>query len=217
MSFVDRADAGRKLADRLQDERWIDPVVLGLPRGGVPVAFEVATRLEAPLDVFVARKIGVPSQPELGMGAIAEGGTTVFTQHLVDALRISEAGLDELTTRAHEELERRVRHYRGDRRLTNLDGRDVILIDDGLATGVTAEASLRALLARRPRRLVLAVPVCSQDAAGRLGELAEVVCLIAPSHFAAVGVWYDVFDQTPDETVQELLERAYTVGASKGR
>jgi predicted phosphoribosyltransferase len=217
MQFFDRAEAGGQLADRMQNESLVDPVVLGLPRGGVPVAFEVATRLGAPLDVFVARKIGVPSQPELGMGAVAEGGTVVLTQHLITALGISEERLRELTARAHEELERRVRHYRGDRQLLPLEGRDVVLIDDGLATGVTAEASLRALLELRPRRLVLAVPVCSQESASRLGELAEVVCLVTSSHFGAVGVWYDVFDQTADDTVLALLDRARSVGPPKGR
>ncbi len=181
MQFFDRAEAGRQLADRLQDEPLVDPMVLGLPRGGIPVAFEVATRLGAPLDVFVARKISVPSQPELGMGAIAGGGTVVLTRHLIDALGISEATLHELTARARDELERRVHQYRDDRQLPQLDGRDVVLVDDGLATGVTAEASLRTLLAHRPRRLVLAVPVCSPEAAAQLGKLTGVVCLVAPS------------------------------------
>lgn len=217
MRFLDRADAGRRLADRLQEESLVSPVILALPRGGVPVAFEVATRLGAPLDVFVARKIGVPSQPELGMGAVAEGGTTVLNQYLVDDLQISEARLDEITARAHQELERRVRQYRGDRKLPRLEGRDVILIDDGLATGVTAEASLRALLVHRPRRLLLAVPVCSREAAARLGELAEVVCLLAPWDFMAVGAWYEKFDQTPEETVLQLLDLARSSAATKGR
>ena len=216
MTFFDRADAGRRLADRLQEQSLVSPVILGLPRGGVPVAFEVATRLGAPLDVFVARKIGVPSQPELGMGAVAEGGTIVLTQYLVDALQISEATLGEITADAHKELERRVRQYRGDRKLPRLEGRDVILIDDGLATGVTAEASLRALLVHRPRRLVLAVPVSSREAAARLGKLAEVVCLLAPWEFVAVGAWYQKFDQTPEEKVLQLLDLARSSAATKG-
>lgn len=214
VQFFDRAEAGRQLADRLQDEPLVDPMVLGLPRGGIPVAFEVATRLGAPLDVFVARKISVPSQPELGMGAIAGGGTVVLTRHLIDALGISEATLHELTARARDELERRVHQYRDDRQPPQLDGRDVVLVDDGLATGVTAEASLRTLLAHRPRRLVLAVPVCSPEAAAQLGKLTEVVCLVAPSDFMAVGVWYEVFDQTSHETVRDLLDRARSVDAA---
>lgn len=217
MRFFDRVDAGRRLADRLQEESLVTPVILGLPRGGVPVAFEVATRLGAPLDVFVARKIGVPTQPELGMGAVAEGGTTVLTKYLIDALQISEAELDEITARAHQELERRVGQYRGDRKLPRLEARDVILIDDGLATGVTAEASLRALLVHRPRRLLLAVPVCSREAAERLGDLAEVVCLLAPWDFVAVGACYQNFDQTSEETVLQLLDLARSSAATKGR
>ena len=211
MGFFDRADAGRRLADKLQEQTFVDPVVLGLPRGGVPVAYEVATRLGAPLDVFVARKIGVPGRPELGMGAIAEGPTTVFTRSLVDSLLISEETLEELTAVAREELDRRVHNYRGNRPLPRLKNRDVIVVDDGLATGVTAEASLRALLVQEPRRLVLAVPVCSPDAAVRLGQLAELVCLVAPAEFIAVGAWYEEFDQTPDDAVRELLDRARSV------
>ncbi|CAN5660013.1 hypothetical protein BH20ACT1_BH20ACT1_03300 [soil metagenome] len=138
-------------------------MVLGLPRGGIPVAFEVATRLGAPLDVFVARKISVPSQPELGMGAIAGGGTVVLTRHLIDALGISEATLHELTARARDELERQVHQYRDDRQLPQLDGATSSWSTTGWRTGVTAEASLRTRLAHRPRRLVLAVPVCSPE------------------------------------------------------
>lgn len=214
MRFLDRADAGRSVADLLQHDDFDDPVVLGLPRGGVPIAYEVAVRLGAPLDVFVARKIGAPHRPELGIGAIAEGGTIVLTEHLVAALQISRSELDELVRRGHEELDRRVERYRGGRPLPLLSDRDVILVDDGLATGVTAEASVRALLAHRPRRLVLAVPVCAPGSAQYLAELAEVVCLATPAHFGSVGLWYEVFDQIPDETVLELLELARAARAA---
>lgn len=172
------------------------------------MAFEVAGRLQVPLDVFVVRKIGAPSQPEFGIGAIAEGGTTVLNQHLVNALGISEDQLDRSKAHEQDELDRRISHYRGDRALPDLTGRDVVLVDDGLATGVTAEAALRALAERHPRRLVLAVPVCAADTAQRLGSLADVICLAAPPQFRAVGLWYDDFRQTTDETVLELLDRA---------
>lgn len=213
MRFRDRTEAGRRVADLLQHDDFDDPVVLGLPRGGVPIAYEVATRLDAPLDVFVARKIGAPHQPELGIGAIAEGGVTVLTEHLVAALRISRSELDELVRGEHEELDRRVERYRGAHPLPPLSDRDVILVDDGLATGVTAEASLRALLGHRPRRLVLAVPVCAKGSVQHLAGLAEVVCLVTPADFGAVGLWYEAFDQTPDETVLELLELARSARA----
>lgn len=216
MPFRDRTDGGIRLADRLATEDLYEPVVLALPRGGVPVAFEVATRLGAPLEVFVARKIGAPGHPELGIGAIAEGGTRVVSQHLVDSLRISDDQLREMTAQEQRELERRVASYRGDRGVPMLHDRDVIVVDDGLATGVTAEAALRALRQHEPRRLILAVPTCSPDTAARLGALADVVCVVAPAAFRAVGFWYEDFTQTSDETVLELLARAYARSGQGG-
>lgn len=209
MRFRDRTDAGDRLAERLGAEDLHHPVVLGLPRGGVPVASQVAGRLGAPLDVFVARKIGAPNQPELGIGAIAEGGTMVVHDHLVDALRIDDVQLHELRRREQEELERRVSRYRGDRALIDLHDRDVIVVDDGLATGVTAEAALLALRKHEPDKLVLAVPVSAPDTEQRLSPLAQVVVLTAPADFRAVGLWYDDFGQTSDETVIELLARTH--------
>jgi putative phosphoribosyl transferase len=217
MRFRDRADGGRRLAERLLDEDLHDPLVLALPRGGVPVAYEVAAALQAPLDVFVARKIGAPTQPELGIGAIAEGGTTVLTRHLVDALGVTEAQLAAARERESLELARRVAQYRGERDLPDLRDRDVVLVDDGLATGVTAEAALRDLQARHPRRLVLAAPTCAPDTARRLSALVEVVCLDQPPDFRAVGLWYDTFDQTSDETVLDLLSRAAASTTGKAR
>lgn len=216
MRFRDRSDAGTRLAERLATEQLHDTVVLALPRGGVPVGFEVAMRIDAPLEVFVTRKIGAPDQPELGIGAIAEGGTTVLTRHLVDALGITEERLRELAVREQKELERRVSYYRGDRELPDLGGRDVVLVDDGLATGVTAEAALLALRERQPRRLVLAVPVCAVETSQRLGALADVICLISPPDFHAVGLWYDRFDQTSDDTVMQLLNRALSASSAGG-
>jgi len=205
--FRDRVDAGRQLAEHLPSD-LVDPLVLALPRGGVPVAKEVAARLGAPLEVLVARKIGAPGHEELGIGAIAEGGAIVGSD-LVRALRLSAAEFEGLADRARGELDRRVARYRGGRPLPAVRGRDVVLVDDGLATGVTAEASLLALREGEPRRLVLAVPVCSPDTATRLVPPAdEVVCVLAPRDLVAVGFWYEDFTQTTDAEVLELLGRA---------
>jgi putative phosphoribosyl transferase len=216
MRFHDRTEAGRLLADKVQQLDLRDPVVLALPRGGVPVAFEVAAGLDAPLDVFVARKVGAPGHPELGIGAIAEGGGHVVSERSLRMLRVTPAQFDDLARRERDELDRRVHHYRGGRPLPGVDGRDVVLVDDGLATGVTAEAALRALRAHRPRRLVLAVPVCALDTAHRLAATAELVCVQTPLDFMAVGAWYDDFGQTTDDEVIDLLDRA-TTRARPGR
>jgi putative phosphoribosyl transferase len=204
--FRDRGDAGRRLADRLPPD-LDDPLVLALPRGGVPVAKEVAARLGAPLEVLVARKIGAPGHPELGIGAIAEGGAIVGSD-LVRTLRLSRDDFERLALRESGELVRRVERYRGGRPLPVVRDRDVVLVDDGLATGVTAEAALLALRAHEPRRLLLAVPVASPDTAHRLVPPAdEVVCVLAPRDLMAVGLWYDDFTQTTDAEVLELLGR----------
>jgi putative phosphoribosyl transferase len=185
-----------------------DPVVLALPRGGVPVAYEVAAALGTSLEVFVARKVGAPRHPEYGIGAVAEGDGVVATE-AVAALGITAARFAELACDERRELERRVRRYRGSRPLPGVVGRDVVLVDDGLATGVTAEAALRALRAMHPRRLVLAAPVCSPPAAQALAALADdVVCLLIPSGFRSVGGHYRSFRQNTDDEVVELLERA---------
>ncbi len=208
MQFRDRKDAGQRLSEELSRLELNDPVVLGLPRGGAPVAFEVATALHAPLEVFVARKVGAPGQPEFGIGAVAEGGGEVRDEQLVALLGLSASDWAELVRREREELERRVHRYRADRPLPPFAGRDVVLVDDGLATGVTAEAALRALRRLDAGRVILAVPVCASETARRLGELAdEVICVQTPSDFAAVGHWYADFAQTSDEEVLELLGR----------
>jgi len=206
--FRDRSDAGRQLADRLVEFELVDPVVLGLPRGGIPVAAEIGARLGAPLEVFVARKIGAPGHEELGIGAVAEGSDELVVTDTARRLGLDEARMQELADRARREMHRRIETYRGGRELPELAGRDVVVVDDGLATGVTAEAALRALRARRPRMLILAAPVCAEEAATRLAPLADrVVCVMTRRDFFAVGQWYDDFGQTTDEEVADVLAR----------
>ncbi len=218
MRFRDRTEGGRRLAAELQDLDLVEPVVLALPRGGVPVAFEIAEALGAPLDVFVTRKVGAPGQAELGIGAIAEGGGTVANRTALQALGLSPDQFERLVAPEREELERRVRRYRGDRPLPDIEGRDVVLVDDGLATGVTAEAALRALRSLEPRRLVLAVPVCARSSADRLRALADVVVFLqTPAEFWAVGQWYENFGQTTDDEVLDLLARASASARSADR
>jgi len=209
MRFANRRDAGRRLAEQLRQLDLVDPVVLGLPRGGVPVAYEVACALDAPLDVMVARKIGAPFQPELGVGAIAEGGVLVFDEATLRSLRLEIAQLDTTVAREQIELQRRVEHYRGGAQPPDLAGRAAVVVDDGLATGVTARAALRAVRRASPARLVLAVPVGPPDAGEFMRPDAdEVVVLEMPAHLAAVGQWYDDFTQTADEEVVALLQQA---------
>ena len=215
--FRDRQDAGRRLAERLAPLRGEDPVVVGLPRGGVPVAFEVAIALGAPLDVLVVRKLGVPVQPELAMGAIGEEGVLVLNAELVGALGLERDEVEAVVAREEAELARRVSLYRGGRAPVPVRDRTVILIDDGIATGSTALAAARILRERGARRVVLAVPVGPPDAARRFGsEVDDYVCLEAPEWFFAVGGCYERFGQTTDEEVRELLERVHAGGQAAG-
>jgi putative phosphoribosyl transferase len=214
MMFADRAEAGRALADRLATFEDGRVVVLALPRGGVPVAAEVARALGAPMDVIGVRKLGAPMQPELAMGAIAEGGVRELDDRTVQMLRIDAAAIDAIEAREREELERRVREYRGDRGLPELRGRTVIVVDDGLATGSTARVACRAVRQRGPERLILAVPVASREGLSSLQhEADEVVCVEAPPDFLAVGQWYRDFGQTTDDEVRRLLTE---IGAPQG-
>ena len=209
MAFIDRADAGRRLAARLQHLRGDQVVVLGLPRGGVPVAYEVARALDAPLDVIVVRKLGVPFQPELAMGAIGEEGVRIINEEVVSIAGVSASQLDEVEARERTELEVRVRRFRGGRPPIGLEGRIVVVVDDGIATGSTARAACQVARARGAARVVLAVPVAPPDWRGRLGKFAdELVCLHTPDPFYAVGQFYDNFTQTSDEEVVACLERA---------
>lgn len=206
MRFRDRTDAGRQLAQRVRALDLHDPVVLALPRGGVPVAHEVARALAAPLDVFVARKVGAPGHREYGIGAIAEGGGAVANDDALHMLGVTDARWRELVAAEQQELERRVRHYRGERSLPDLAAHDIVLVDDGLATGVTAEASVRSLRALGARRVVVAVPTGAPDTVQRLARIADdVLCLISPDRFQAVGQWYERFDQLSDDEVLALL------------
>jgi erythromycin esterase-like protein/predicted phosphoribosyltransferase len=215
MRFRDRIDAGRQLAAKLAKfANQSDVIVLGLPRGGIPVASEVAARLKAPLDVFLVRKLGVPGHPELAMGAIAEGGVQVLSRDLIHDLGIPHRLVEEVAVRERLELERRDALYRGDRRAAPVEGRTVILVDDGLATGSTMEAAIRALRQRHPARIVVAVPVGARDTCDRLARTAdEVICLATPEPFNAVGLWYQEFSQTSDDEVRRLLRSSTGAGS----
>jgi putative phosphoribosyl transferase len=207
--FQDRVEAGRRLAGHLRDYAGRDDViVLGLPRGGVPVAAEVARALGAPLDVFLVRKLGLPGQEEFAMGAIASGGVRVLNEELLSQLPIAEETIARVAVREQEELQRRERAYRGNRAEPRIRGRTVILVDDGLATGSTMRAAVAALRQRGPAAIVVAVPVAARETCERLGsEADEVVCPVTPDPFVAVGAWYADFSQVSDAEVRELLER----------
>jgi len=213
--FQDRREAGRQLAARLNSYTGDQSVlVLGLPRGGVPVAYEVARALHAPLDVFVVRKLGVPGHRELAMGAIASGGVRVLNPDVIDGLRIPPAAVEAVAATELMELERQQRAYRGDAPLADMAGRTVIVVDDGLATGSTMRAAVRALRLSGPKRIVIAVPVAARDTALSLREEADIVCLNMPAEFHAVSNWYEDFSQTSDEEVRSLLASRSHVGSS---
>jgi putative phosphoribosyl transferase len=209
-AFANRAEAGRFLAEKLEKYAGRDDViVLGLPRGGVPVAYEVAQRLLAPLDVFIVRKLGVPGFEELAAGAIASGGVRVLNDDVVRALPHADAIIESVTARETAELERREQSYRDGRPAPELRDRIVILVDDGLATGATMRAAVAALRQRGAAKIIVAVPVGAPETCRELKELVEeIVCGMAPAFFQAVGQYYEDFSQTSDDEVRELLRRA---------
>jgi predicted phosphoribosyltransferase len=217
-TFADRLHAGRVLAGHLSGRPLVDPIVLALPRGGVCIGHPVAEALGAPLDVIVARKLGAPSQPELALGAIAEGGPRVVDEGLQAAMRVSSEGLARVEAVERVELERRVEHYRSGP-LPDLGGRDVVLVDDGLATGMTARAALLAVRAHHPRSVLLAVPVGPTSTVRELERLAdEVLCVEQPDPFGSVGTWYDEFPPVMDDDVLRLLaDRADAVSQGGAR
>ena len=210
MIYRDRAEAGRRLAAQLTDyANRSDVLVLALPRGGVPVAYEVARALHTPLDIFLVRKLGVPGHEELAMGAIATGGVRVLNEDVMRYISIPDAAIDAVAAKEQRELERREQLYRGDRPAPDVKGQTVILVDDGLATGSTMRAAAAALRQQKPARIVVAVPVSAVQTCDeyRMG-VDEIVCAATPEPFHAVGQWYEDFSQTSDEEVRELLARA---------
>ena len=218
MRFRDRTDAGQRLAARLPTYAGRrDVVVLALPRGGVPIAVEVARELGAPLDMMLVRKLGVPGHSELAMGAIAAGGVRILSEDLIAELGIPRPLVEQVVVRERLELDRRERAYRGDRPMPNLRDRTVIVIDDGLATGSTMEAAVAALRIQEPARIVVAVPVGAAETCHRLQQVAdEVVCVETPTPFNAVGLWYERFDQVSDDEVISLLRSTAGTAAPVG-
>ena len=208
--FRDRRDAGKQLAQELMAYAGrSDVIVLALPRGGVPVAYEVARALNAPLDIFIVRKLGLPGHEELAIGAIASGGIRVLNHDIVQGLKIPQTMIDTVTRQELQELERRERAYRGDRPPPDIRGRTVILIDDGLATGASMRAAVAALRAQNPARIVVAVPTAAPETCAAFeSEVDEVICAMTPEPFYGVGRWYEDFSQTTDEEVRALLEEA---------
>ena len=217
--YADRRDAGRALAPEIQECALHDPLVLGLPRGGIPVAYEIALALDAPLDVLVVRKLGVPFQPELALGAIASGQVRVLNEQLLEQIPgLDEALIEEITARETKELTRRECLYRGDRPYPELRDRDVVVVDDGMATGSTMRAAAEAVQSRDPAKVLIAVPTAAADALTLVADIVDqVICLDIPSPFLAVGYFYRNFGQTTDDEVRRLLHDAWEGQQLSGR
>jgi len=210
MRFLNRSEAGQVLARALEQfKNAPDALVLALPRGGVPVAYEVARTLNLPLDVFVVRKLGVPGHEELAMGAIASGGVRALNDSVIRDLDIPESTIDRVAVREEEELRRREHAYRGEKPAPRIAGRTVILVDDGLATGSTMKAAVAALRQQRPKAIVVAVPLAPLETCEDLKSKAdEVICALTPEPFYSVGLWYENFEQTTDKEVTDLIQKA---------
>jgi putative phosphoribosyl transferase len=208
--FNDRTDAGKRLSERLFEyANREDVLILALPRGGVPVAFEVAKELNLKMDIFIVRKLGVPGNEELAMGAIASGNIRVLNEDVIRSFRIPQKAIDEATANELGELERRERIYRKNRPVPKISGSTVILIDDGLATGATMRAAVAAVKTKNPAKVIIAVPVAAPDTCSDFGsEVDEVMCVATPEPFYGVGAWYEDFSQTTDKEVCDLLDRA---------
>ena len=209
--FEDRHDAGRALVPAMRDRALNDPIIIGLPRGGVPVAYEIALALKAPLDIITVRKLGAPSQPELAIGAIASGGIQALNEELIARIPgLDESVIESIVADEMRELSRRERLYRGDRPFPDLRQREVVLVDDGMATGATMRAAAEAVLSQEPSKVLVAVPTASEEAVQLLKEkVDDVICLETPSPFLAVGHFYRNFGQTSDEEVRGLLTEAH--------
>ncbi|HHT0593424.1 TPA: phosphoribosyltransferase [Legionella anisa] len=209
MNYDDRYQAGRVLVDSLKSyAKRTDVIVLALPRGGVPVGYEIATKLSLPLDIFIVRKLGVPGHEELAMGAIASGGITVLNEEVVNSLHIPTESIDKIQKSEQNELLRRERVYRGTKPAPELLGKTIILVDDGIATGYTMRAAIAALKQKKPAKLIVAIPVAARSTCDEIAPLVdEIICPMRPVSFYAVGLWYNDFSQTTDDEVMQLLRQ----------
>jgi putative phosphoribosyl transferase len=216
--YIDRKEAGIVLAKHLKDYvNQLNAIVLALPRGGVPVAFEVAKALSIPLDIFVVRKLGVPGHEELAMGAVASGGTVVFNEQLMSQLNLDKSSIDAVLQSEQKELVRRERLYRGNRPFPELSGKTIILVDDGIATGSTMQAAVMALRKHKPASIIIAVPVAAYATCEEMATLVDkIICPLRPINFYAVGLWYEQFSQTADSEVIELLEKSNSARKTSG-
>ncbi|MBI3290620.1 phosphoribosyltransferase [Candidatus Microgenomates bacterium] len=218
--FKDRREAGKNLAERLVEYKSFNPLILALPRGGVPVGYEIAKRLNAPLEVLPVRKLAAPGMREYAIGAIAPGGVKILDEEAIERLGISEDKLIEIEQEEEEELERRIKEYPGAKFIPDVGGKTVILVDDGVATGATARAAIQAVLAQNPDKLIVALPVCSAQAQESLvwairGGRDEIICLATPANFTSIGMWYENFDQVTDEDVVRILKESRKLYSKK--